>query len=358
MTYLQTNANFPITSKIFSSKYIPQSNDSWLNTLQKIAILSLSIIGIFTLAVDLCYSFKASHCSIAPPHQHTPIRSLHTVSQVSTRRENNFWTTNKKIFVGVLGGAALCALVYLTWVYLPLTPIPAMPAILQNNLQKNLPSTSVMLYQRPPLLLPTCHTPLVSTCPLSEAVNFSSLLPNTCQKLIQKSLAICQATKSILTSNLTCPNPVSQLPVPFPLNPSNSTIKNTLTVETSSLGGRLITNVSDMGWEIAKTTVGFGWKSIKSVSGLIYKAATGLPKTTANYGWKATKTAVRLVYKTVTFSQSSYYQPVMFLVRPILTVLILISQKDAVISKFPWTQGFYNHKIIQLLQNLYVRYAQ
>lgn len=125
VTSSQIITHFPITAKIYSSKYVPQPNDSQLKVIQKISILIFSIIGLFTLIGDLCYYLKTSLQPI-DPQPHSPIQRpliKRTPPSGTPPSETKFWTNGKKIVAGTISILALCYLGSRVWkCWLPLKP--------------------------------------------------------------------------------------------------------------------------------------------------------------------------------------------------------------------------------------------
>jgi len=137
MASIHSISSYPSTRKYFADKYIPQSDDSYAKTAQKIAIICFTIFGILTLLADLYYHVRDSSQPIQPqpplPVFLPPIPSA-----------SKFWTPCKKIAAAAIGAICLTALCYVAYRM-------ALP-------HQILPNAPLTLFQHPSL--PTCPVPI------------------------------------------------------------------------------------------------------------------------------------------------------------------------------------------------------
>ncbi len=327
MASIHSISSYSFTRKHFTDKYIPQPDDSYAKTAQKIAIICFTIFGIFTLLADLFYRVRTSSQPIQPqPPLPLSLPPIPTASK--------FWTPCKKIAAAAIGAICLTALCYAAYrMALPHpqilpnaplalyrqpfssicpvpTPFPRNPPnidsiLMFRQIPTTLPNAPLALYRQPslptyPALKSTqLSVPMLLPVKMPSSL-FEQMKPNTSTALYhQPSLPICSASN---LTRLALPKPSVIMPtcqakMPHPIN---STTSNLL----CSMSERPPVTplaTSSLCWETAKDVAQFSWNAAK---------------VTTQFSWKATKTTFKIL--TPGYFYPSIYSKVMFVARPII----------------------------------------
>ncbi len=230
MASIHSISSYSFTRKHFTDKYIPQPDDSYAKTAQKIAIICFTIFGIFTLLADLFYRVRTSSQPIQPqPPLPLSLPPIPTASK--------FWTPCKKIAAAAIGAICLTALCYAAYrMALPHpqilpnaplalyrqpfssicpvpTPFPRNPPnidsiLMFRQIPTTLPNAPLTLYRPPSSFICPVTTPIPRTLPNIDSIlmfrQIPTILPNAPLTLYRPPFS------SI------CP-----VPTPFPRNPPN-----------------------------------------------------------------------------------------------------------------------------------------